>query len=183
MQIISSLLNMQKDNFEDKELINALQQSQNRIQAMALIHEKLYQSGNLKDIKLAEYFENLLNYFADTYQFELKNIQYKIDLPAIFINADKLIPLGLIANEIVLNSVKYAFPKQQKGNIKIHGNVVNSKIFIIFEDDGIGLPENWEVTSKNSLGMNLIKGISRQLKGTCTIERNNGTKISLSFDL
>jgi two-component system, sensor histidine kinase PdtaS len=183
LQIISSLLNMQKDNLEDKELINALQQSQNRIQAMALIHEKLYQSGNLKDVKLSEYFENLLNYFAETYQFELKNIQYKIDLPAIFINADKLIPLGLIANEIVLNSVKYAFNDRENGKIKIMGNVVNSKIFIIFEDDGVGLPENWQEKSKNSLGMNLINGISRQLKGTSTIESVNGTKISLSFDL
>jgi two-component system, sensor histidine kinase PdtaS len=183
LQIISSLLYMQGETVENEEIESVLQQSQNRIQAMALIHEQLYQSGNLKDINVNSYFDNLIEFFRGNYSTESKNIEYHIDLPPIFMNTEQLIPLGLIANECILNSIKYAFPLRDHGTIKIYGKTVDNDFFITFEDDGIGIPDDWEKRLSNSLGMNLITGLTRQLRGNYTIEGAEGTKISITFKL
>jgi two-component system, sensor histidine kinase PdtaS len=183
LQIISSLLNMQGENSSNEQVQNILQQSQNRIQAMALIHEKLYQSGNLKDILIDEYLENLVEFFRSSYDLMHKKIEIKLNSPKVFIEPEQLIPLGLIVNECILNSIKYAFEENQGGVINIEVFVKGEKFLIIFEDNGKGLPSDWKEKSLNSLGMNLINGLTRQLKGKCEIDGANGTKISIEFNL
>lgn len=183
LQIISSLLNLQKNEQIDEKLIQVLQQSQNRIQAMALIHEKLYQSGNLKDVKLGEYIETLLAYFASTYQFESSGISYSIDLPDIQIQTDQLIPIGLITNEIVLNSIKYAFVNRKDKKINIFGKIEDEFCQLVYQDNGVGLPDDWEIKSKTSLGMNLIHGLTKQIRGKSKVFSRDGTRIEIEFKI
>jgi two-component system, sensor histidine kinase PdtaS len=182
LQIISSLINMQKMDQSNQNVVDVLQQSQNRIQAMALIHEKLYQSGNLKDVKLDEYLSNLLEYFADNYDFELKNISYNLVLPKINLSSEQIIPLGLISNEIILNSIKYGFHKT-KSIFEINGKFEENVLTLVFKDNGNGFPENWSEKSKKSLGMNLIQGLTRQLKGKVLFYNENGAVIKIDINL
>lgn len=182
LQIISSLINMQKMDQTDENVVDVLQQSQNRIQAMALIHEKLYQSGNLKDVKLDEYLANLLEYFADNYDFELKNISYKLALPKINLSSEQIIPLGLISNEIILNSIKYGL-HETKSIFEIVGKFEENVLTLVFKDNGSGFPENWSEKSKKSLGMNLIQGLSRQLKGKVDFYNDFGATIKIEIKL
>jgi two-component sensor histidine kinase/tetratricopeptide (TPR) repeat protein len=183
LQIISSLLNMQKMDQTDESVKDILQQSQNRIQSMALIHEKLYQSGNLKDVKLDEYLNTLMEYFAFNYDFKVKNVAYEIDIPSLQINTDQLIPLGLIANEIILNSLKYAFGENVDNQLGIKGVVEDSFLNLTFFDNGNGLPDDWAERSKKSLGTTLIKGLTRQLKGKIEFISEHGTKIKINIPI
>jgi two-component sensor histidine kinase len=182
LQIISSLINMQKMDQSDQIVVDVLQQSQNRIQAMALIHEKLYQSGNLKDVKLDEYLSNLLEYFADNYDFGIKNTSYQLTLPKLNLSSEQIIPLGLISNEIILNSIKYGLNKS-KSIFEINGKLEENVLTLVFKDNGNGFPENWSEKSKKSLGINLIQGLSRQLKGKVDFYNDFGATIKLEIKL
>lgn len=183
LQIISSLLNLQKRASKtevNNELIN---QTQDRIQTMAIIHENLYQSDNFVDINLKTYFDNLLNHFENSYALNNKHIILNQKIEPFSLHIDKLIPLGLILNELLTNSVKYAF--DENGGeilIDIHKEKEDEVTFV-YQDNGKGLPEDFDIKKSKSLGMQLIKGLSKQIKGTLEIKSIEGLKICITFKL
>lgn len=180
LQVISSLLHLQAHKSSDpKEL---LQQSQDRIQAMAIIHEKLYQSENLQAISLSGYINNLLSYFEKTYSLQDKNIIFQSQLADIFLDIDKLIPCGLILNELITNSIKYAFNETQNGVICIRAEKQGNVCTLQISDNGKGLPLDLEIKNLKSLGMRLVDGLVRQIKGTWQTENDQGAKFVINFD-
>ncbi|GAB4131271.1 MAG: hypothetical protein OHK0045_24030 [Raineya sp.] len=180
LQIISSLLHLQAHKLQNTK--DLLQQSQDRIQAMAIIHEKLYQSDNLQSISLSEYVENLLSYFDKTYALKEKNIHLQSNSEKIFLDIDKLIPCGLILNELIVNSIKYAFPEKKEGKICILASMEKNTCKLEIEDNGIGLPSDFEVKKFKSLGLRLVDGLVEQIKGSWESQNQGGAKFIIRFE-
>jgi PAS domain S-box-containing protein len=180
MQIISSLLNLQIQLEDHTESENVLKESQGRIKAMAMVHEKLYQSDNFSKINFKDYLTNLVSDIFYSYGIRGK-IMWELDIDDINIGIDTAIPLGLIINELVTNSVKYAFPGDRKGIIKIIFKLEDDKNVLIISDDGVGIPADLEVEKTKTLGLLLVNSLVDQLDGSIELDRNQGTSYKIYF--
>jgi len=182
LQTISSLLDLQAESIKDSAALEAFRSSQSRIRSMALIHERLYKSENLSRIKAQEYIKNLIDYLEATYDSQAGNIKLKTNVQNILLNLDTAIPCGLIINELVSNSMKYAFPGEQAGTIEVSLLVSSAdSISLSVKDDGIGIPADITVENSPSLGLQLVYLLAKQINGTLITERKNGTKVELIF--
>ncbi|MCE7054181.1 sensor histidine kinase [Algoriphagus sp. AGSA1] len=181
LQIVMSLLNSQIATLKDKAALSAIKDSQNRVQAIALIHQKLYQTEGLARIPIQPYVEEVVAYLQDTYSLS-RRLSFKLFIEAIDLDMNVAVPLGLIINEAITNSFKYAFPEERSGTVKIcllHKADLTYELTI--EDDGVGLPMGFDPSRSRSLGRTLIHGFSAQLGGELNIEWRQGVKISLLF--
>jgi PAS domain S-box-containing protein len=181
MQIISSLLNLQKEYVEEEEAVNVLQESQNRVKTMSLIHEKLYQSNDIAHINIAEYIENLVNDLFYSYAIKRENIKSVLDINEIKLNIETALPCGLIISELVSNTLKYAFPNDKKGELKVSLVRKGEGFLLIIEDNGVGLPEDIDFKNTDSLGMQLVINLVEQLEGEITLDNSNGSKFLITF--
>lgn len=182
LQTISSLLDLQAESIKDSAALEAFRSSQSRIRSMALIHERLYKSENLSRIIAQEYIKNLIDYLEATYDSQAGNIKLKTNVQNIMLNLDTAIPCGLIINELVSNSMKYAFPGDRAGTIEVSLLVSSAdSIRLSVKDDGIGIPADITVKNSPSLGLQLVFLLAKQINGTLIIERKNGTKVELIF--
>lgn len=180
MQIISSLLNLQIANVQGKESKDILKDSQSRIKSMAMIHEKLYMSKDLGHINFKEYVEHLVTDIFYTYGVKVGAITPILRIENIELNMETAIPLGLIINEIVINSLKFAFP-QGKGSIKIIFKSFNNTLTLTVADDGIGIPENIDYQKTDSLGLQLVTNLVNQLNGEISLDTKQGTEFNITF--
>jgi len=185
LQIISSLLNLQLKQTEDNKTHSILTDSRNRIQSLALIHEKIYQSENLNEFNLSTYINtlsvNIFRSFMNNASMRTLNVDIKNDCYA---DLDICIPCGLVINEIITNSIKHAFPENQKGIISLTLESDKNTLNIIVSDNGIGIPKDIIVEESKSLGLHLIKLLTiNQLKGKIDINTENGTKFNISIPL
>jgi two-component system, sensor histidine kinase PdtaS len=178
LQIISSLLNLQASLLSDEKIVNALTESQNRIRSMALIHEKLYQTMDLSRINFKDYVEELLNNLFDSYQ-STSRISKDLLIDEIYLNVDVAISLGLIINELVTNSFKYAFP-DKKGIISIIMQSANGMMLLEVGDNGIGLPGDFDICNANSLGLQLVLSLVEQVNGNVETDISGGTKFIIT---
>ncbi len=182
LQIVISLLNLQSRKTTDKNAIEILKDSQNRIKSMALIHERLYKSKDLKGIYLNEYIQDLANNLFSSYGVNSGIVKLKIDVVDITLNLDTAIPCGLIVTELVSNSLKHAFPAGRQGEllIKLHSDK-NETFTLKVKDDGIGFPKDIDFRKTNTLGLQLVTGLVDQLKGTIELDRSEGTGFKIIF--
>jgi PAS domain S-box-containing protein len=180
MQIISSLLNLQI-NFEglDKS-VGVLKESQGRVKSMAMIHENLYQSDNLTNINFKEYLEKLVSDIFYSYGIKKGSIESVLDIEDININIDTAIPLGLIINELLTNSVKYAF-HQGEGTIIIKLRSLQDKIELTISDNGIGIPKDFDIKNTKTLGLQLVNNLTNQIDGNIEVDISNGTEFKITF--
>jgi PAS domain S-box-containing protein len=181
MQIISSLLNLQKKYVDDEEAVNVLQESQNRVRSMAIIHENLYQSKDLTHINFVHYIQSLVyNLF---YSYNIKETQIKpiLKIEDINLNMETAVPCGLIISEIISNSLKYAFPNEMKGEIIVSLKSKNDSYQLCISDNGIGLPEDINFDNIKTLGILLVNTLTEQIDGKVTIYRDPGTRYEISF--
>jgi two-component sensor histidine kinase len=182
LQTITSLLDLQAESIKDEESKKAFKSSQSRIRSMALIHEKLYKSKNLERIKAREYIQHLIEYLEGTYQTSSSRITIQTEIENLFLNLDVAIPCGLIINELVSNSMKYAFTAMGKGIVNVKLQKQGNKILtLIVEDNGTGIPENVNPVNSPSLGLQLVSLLTKQLNGKLRIDRSDGTTVSISF--
>ncbi len=181
LQIISSLLNLQSRGIEDEQALHSFQVSQDRIKAMALVHEKLYQSEDLARIDFGEYIKSLATDMVSSYGLGLRHIDLKIDVEDILLGVDTAIPCGVIVNELVTNSLKHAFPGGRSGEITVSFREVDGQYSMIFKDDGVGLPEDLDISHPSSLGLTIVNALTGQLGGTIDLGRNGGSEISITF--
>ncbi|MDY9922969.1 PAS domain S-box protein [Methanobacterium sp.] len=176
MQIISSLLNLQRSYIQDEEADNLLQESQGRVKSMALVHEKLYQTDDLARINVAEYIRSLSMNLFHSYTVN-PGIKLTLDVGDVYFNIDTAVPLGLIINELVSNSLKYAFCDQDDGEIHIslketdESGVYHLKVW----DDGVGFPSDLDFNNTNSLGLKLVNTLVNQLDGEIDMVDDGGT--------
>jgi len=164
----------------ENDALKAIENSQHRIYAMSLIHQKLYQSDDIKTIDMAEYIPELVKYLEDSFDV-LDQIEFRLNIDPVSLNISHAIPLGLIINEAVSNSIKYAFPGKRKGQISISLVDAGTQITLVLADNGIGMPLNTNDTESTSLGLELIKGLSEDIEGAIRFEVSNGTQITIMF--
>jgi len=182
LQVISSLLKLQAEYAWDEKDIVLFKESQNRIKAIALVHEKLYQSENLASVDLNEYINHLANALFRTYGVDTNRIALKIDVADVILGVVTAIPCGLIINELVSNSLKYAFPEGKKGEIKITlGSRNKGNIELTVSDNGIGMPKDLDSREAKSLGLKLVHILTDQLGGKLEVDRSEGTSIHIQF--
>ncbi|MEW6601020.1 MAG: PAS domain S-box protein [Nitrospirota bacterium] len=183
MQVISSMLRLQAGAVKDKNYITILNDSQNRIKAMSLIHEKLYQSKDLAHINFNDYSVDLTEELIRSYGADSGRVTIKIDSENIMLGIDTAIPCGLIINELVSNSLKYAFPKGRRGEVLIFLTKINEDEFeLIVSDNGIGIPDDIDFRNTESLGLRLVTILAEnQLRGTIELNRTAGTEFRIRF--
>jgi len=183
MQIISSLLNLQAKNIEDERLSKMFQESQSRVRAMGLIHEILYQSGHLGRIDLGDYVTKLATSLVRMYGTGPDRINIRIGAKDVTLGIDDTVPCGLVINELLSNSLKYAFQDGRTGEIGIEATLVTSdRIMLVVYDDGVGLPADLDIRNTDTMGMRLVFGlVESQLGGQVDLDREGGTRFTITF--
>jgi two-component system, sensor histidine kinase PdtaS len=183
LQIVMSLLNSQLAYIENDVALTAIHDSQHRIHAMSLIHKKLYNSENVSSIDMSFYIRELVSYLADSFNTG-QRIRFEFNIDPLEMDVSQAVPLGLILNEAITNSIKYAFPNNKEGAIIISLSKTGLHHYLLtISDNGIGMPGHVKNKKPGSLGMSLMAGLSEDLDGTFSIENNNGTLIKISFVL
>ncbi len=184
LQMVSSLLSLQTKNTRSKAAIEALEEGKSRVKAMALIHQKLYQNEDLSVIEMQGYIESLINSVQSVYKKGGHNINITIDAEGVELDIDRAIPFGLILNELVSNSFKYAFPNNDDdGKIYIHlRKIAEQAGFFEYTDNGIGLPDDTDDRAKSSMGIRLMNRLVNQLQSTLNIDKTSeGVRFWFNF--
>jgi PAS domain S-box-containing protein len=182
LMIISSLLNLQSRYIKDEESKNIFKESQNRARSMALIHERLYQSADLKRIDFGEYIRTLANDLYNTYVMDTSLIKLNIDVDDLRLDINTSIPLGLIVNELVTNSLKHAFPEAKSGEIDIIFHKQGKHYLLEVKDNGIGFPEDIDYKNTDSLGLQLVNNLTEQIDGKIEFNHTSGTSFKIIFE-
>nr|WP_319374179.1 PAS domain S-box protein [uncultured Methanobacterium sp.] len=180
LQIISSLLSLQRIQVEDKQTADILWECQGRVRTMAMIHENLYQSQDIGYINFRNYVEKMLYDIFNSYHVDEKSINLNTQVESVEMGIETAMPCGLIINELATNSIKHAFP-EGNGNIKIELKSDGEAHVLSFADDGIGLPLNTDPKKSKKLGLMVVKTLVNQLNGMMEIDRTNGTKFIIKF--
>lgn len=181
LQIIISLLKLQSRFVFDNRDLDIFNKSRSRVETMALIHEKLYKSSDIGEIDIGNYLTDLVNHLLKAYNINKEEISYAISADSIFMGIDTAIPCGLIINELINNIMKHAFPEGHKGKIEITISREDEEIVLQVKDNGTGLPETFDSGNSDTLGMQLIDTLIKQLEGKVEIETNEGTSFKISF--
>ena len=184
LQVITSLLNLQADHAADPRLRAILGESCGRVKAMALTHQLLYERKDFSRLDLGDYLERLVHSIRATYRGTGERITLRLELPAAAVHLDleRAIPCGLLVNELVTNSFKHAFPGERCGEILIEMDTEKSRLIrFSIADDGVGLPDETELASRGSLGLQLVPLLVDQLHGTLAITRKGGTHFCVRF--
>lgn len=180
LHTVICLLESQAAHLEN-DALKAIESSEHRIYAMSLIHQKLYQSDDIKTIDMSEYIPELMKSLEDS--FDVSNqIQFKLRIDPVNLNISQAIPLGLVINEAVTNSIKYAFPDNRKGEVLISLVDEGQRIKLELADNGIGMPETDNNVESESLGLQLIKGLSEDINANISFKVDNGTSITIEFE-
>jgi PAS domain S-box-containing protein len=180
LQIVSSLLELQAYQVHDPEMKELFSDSQTRVRSMALVHEKLYQSEELSKIQYGEYVDQLASYLFDS--FMPQNIQKVVIADPVELGIDEAVPLGIIINELVTNSIKYAFPDGREGTVRIVLSETDSgRVRLVVEDDGVGLPPSVRVGEHSTLGLELVGALVQQLDAAMNVDTTGGTKVTIQF--
>jgi two-component sensor histidine kinase/PAS domain-containing protein len=181
--IIQSLLQLQSRHINDEDVLEIFKESQNRIKSMAFVHQRLYQHDNLKKINFGDYPETLASDIFKSYVSNPDQIILDIDTEDVALDIDTAIPLGLILNELISNSLKYAFSDGRNGRLMVKSYLKGSKYSLIVSDNGIGLPEGLDYKKSDSLGLKLIHSLSDQIGADIKLNTTNGTKFKITFEV
>ena len=181
LQVVMSLLNSQANSLTDKAALSAIQESQHRVQAVALIHQKLYQNEGVSRIPMKDYIEEVVTYLEHFYDLP-QPVHFQLAIDPIELDVTQAIPLGLIINEALTNALKYAFRDGRSGAISLSlRRSERSLLELTIEDDGAGFPADYNPSQSSSLGMTLMLGLSEQLGGALQVESHQGLTITLTF--
>ena len=183
LQIILSLLKLQSGSLKESRDMEFFKDCRNKIRAMALIHEILYNSESLAKINFSDYVRKLALGLFQSYGVDESSIALEIKADDILLSLDGAIPCGLIINELVSNSLKHAFPKKKKGKIWISfkSNAPFKTVTLAVGDDGVSLPGDWDKRKSESLGLRLVSTLTEQLQGTMEVHHNGGTEFRVQF--
>jgi len=182
LQVVSSLLGLQSRVVTDENTRKMFQESQNRIHSMALLHESLYQSNNLSRIDFPEYIRQLASHLFHSYGVRPERIHLRTDLDRLYLNLDAAVPCGLIINELVSNSLKYAFPDGREGEVRIELHERPDRLArLVVADNGIGLRSDIDWETARSLGLRLVRTLAEQLGAKIEVKSDAGTEVQLTF--
>lgn len=185
MQLITSLLRLQSERIEDKHLHDIFLESQNRIKSMALIHEELYKAKDFTSIEFYNITRSLINSVMRSYEIDPNRVAVNMIGNEVLLDVNKAISCGLIINELVSNSLKYAFPEDKKGELKVSICRIEdpkSRMELIISDNGVGLPEDIDFKNAKTLGLDLVNTLTDQLDGAIELDRSKGTEFKITFE-
>ena len=191
LQIIASLLRLQAKSATDETVTAVLQESQHRVEAIALIHEQLYGSADLRHVPLAQQASLLMENLFSAFGVDPARISGQVvicprpDGTPLVLGVDQAIPIGLILNELISNALKHAFPDGRSGLIRIEARIGgqnhDGRVELAVVDNGVGVPEDLDTRKRKSLGLEIVEILARQLRGTWALNREAGTTFRLSF--
>jgi two-component sensor histidine kinase len=179
LQIISSMLHLQGRHIKDPAILEALRDSRNRVNSMALIHQSLYREEHLKGINIREYIQALSQSLMTSYKVDQQRIGIDTEVQSLLLDVDSAIPIGLITNELVTNAIKYAFPHGRTGDVLVRLYRDKEMLHLSIEDNGVGLPDDFQLRSQESYGYHLIHSLSRKLKADIEIRNDVGCSVYL----
>ncbi|UOQ68322.1 tetratricopeptide repeat-containing sensor histidine kinase [Hymenobacter volaticus] len=182
LEMINSLLETQSDYLRDPAAVAALREGQNRVHAMALIHQKLYQANNLTLVDMQGYIRQIAEHLLDSFDCQ-ETVQVQLAVDPVELEVTLVTPLGLIINEALTNALKYAFPNQQPGTVAVALAALGQGRFrLTIEDDGVGFPAGYDLEHGSTMGLTIMHGLSEQLDGTLRITQTRGVRIRLDFE-
>ena len=180
LQVMSSLLNLQSQYLNDPKARDIFRESTNRVKTMALIHDRLYRSENLSSIHFPGYVKDLAQNLVSTYAPD-RRIDLNIEIEPLSFDIETAIPLGLVLNELISNTLKHAFPGKIEGALRIGLYQEAANTILLVSDNGVGLPEDLDFMNTHSLGMQLVVTLVEQLEGTIELKREKGTEFRIAF--
>ena len=182
LAVISGLLQLEGFKTENEETQKVLQNSHMRIRSMASIHELLHKSGDFNNVSFAPFIEGLLDNTSRLFELKKMNIRFNPSIEDISLSINQAIPAALILNELVTNACKHAFLERDSGEIAIQIQETQGGVSFRIQDNGTGLPENFELGTQNTIGFTLINILSKQLEANTTIDTKKGTAFTITFD-
>lgn len=183
LSVLNSLLSLEMSKIKDNETRQVFMDAQGRIQSMMTLYKHLYLSENLTDVDLDIYIKNLSDSIFTTYKIEKGRIKIYTNLDKIKIDSKRAISLGLILNELITNSLKYAFPDKRTGEVQVSLKRIDANLELAVQDDGIGLPVDFDLKKVESMGLLLVKTLTEQIEGVLKIDNLSGTRISVWINL
>lgn len=183
MQVIISLMNLQLRKIEDPAVRHLMEETRNRVRAMALVHEMLYKSENLSEINLARYIPLLASQVFSSLENKSQKVRKIVEAEDIMVTLDKAIAVGLILNELITNSLMHAFPEGRAGTLGIRVQKKDHTVAIRVSDDGTGIPQDVNWREPSTLGLRIVMSLVGQLKGTIDLDRRQGTAFSIEFGI
>ncbi|MRR56068.1 MAG: response regulator [Deltaproteobacteria bacterium] len=184
LQIISSLLELQCEYIHDEQPLRLFRESQDRIKTMALVHEQLYATADLASINVREYLESLTKQLVFSYVADPEDIKLDFDVAEFCLGIEEAIPCGLIVNELVSNSLKHAFPEKLEGKIAVTCRTDDENMVVLtVSDSGVGIPEGLDLNRTETLGMQIVCLLTKQLRGTIKIHNAGGASFAIRFPL
>lgn len=179
LQVISSLLSLQSRYMEDERAQAAVNEGQNRVKSMALIHQKLYQNNNLSGVEALDYIKNLTSALEASYGVNAEQVEINYEVEQLNIDVDTIIPMGLILNELISNTFKHAFPDNRRGELHIGLKEANNSLELVVKDNGVGADPNAE--DSDSFGMRMIRSLAMKLEAEVNFDFSKGTQASLAI--
>ncbi|SDG18887.1 Two-component sensor histidine kinase, contains HisKA and HATPase domains [Dyadobacter soli] len=182
LQTVTSLLTSQSFHLRDQGAVKAIDDSRNRIEAISMLHQRIYQSGNMVGVALKSYVAEMICNLEECFD-TVGRIRFSIAVEDMILDLSQTVPVGLILNEAITNSLKYAFPHGRKGNIEVSlVKIGHDRLSLSVSDNGTGLPADFDIASSPTFGFQLIKGLTADLNGQLTIRIESGTKLRIDFD-
>jgi two-component sensor histidine kinase len=188
LQLIISLLQSQRKYLHDDAAVQAIEQSQHRVRAMALIHQKLYGSEDVSHIDMPAYIQEVVEHLSEGFDPD-EQVNFHFRLAPLALDIAQAVPLGLIVNEAITNALKYAFPPGSRpvghrGTVEVSlTHEAAGRCLLVVADDGVGLPPDLDLCRSNSMGANIMRGLSKQLGGTLQVDSHRGVTVSVPFTL
>lgn len=183
LQVIASLLHVQSKKVEDEDARRLFAESQDRIRSMAFIHERLYQSDDLAQVDFGAYLDRLTEHLYRSHGVALRDVTCHLDTDSAVLGVDRAIPAGLIINELVSNALEHAFPEDSTGTINVSFTTEDEVGTIVVADDGVGVDDADDLESERTLGMRLVNGLVRQLRGEVDVNGTDGLQFTITFPL
>ena len=185
MQVVSSILNLQSSYVSDEYALTLLKESQNRIKTMAYIHESLYQNKSFTSVNFSEYVQTLVNNIIQSYSYSKEKIILEVNVEKITLSLDSSIPVGLIINELVTNSIKHGFPGSRRGKITLNLKCENNFVFLELKDDGVGFASDIDFENSHSLGLQLVNTLIEQIDGRFIFRsgKDAGAEVLITFKM
>ncbi|NRB51157.1 MAG: hypothetical protein HRU41_26030 [Saprospiraceae bacterium] len=181
LQVVSSLLNLHARKVADPAALGAIREGRDRVKSMAFIHQKLYQVNDVRQLTVSDYVEDLTNYLFTSYQIDPEQIELKTSIDHLELDVDVMVPLGLILNELISNSLKHAFPNGRKGQLLVRFVEKEASFLLEVADTGVGVAQKGSIDKTAGFGYQLIHTFCKKLKGQLTVQHQDGTAIQLSF--
>ncbi|MBF0559177.1 MAG: PAS domain-containing protein [Nitrospirae bacterium] len=181
MAVVSSLLSLQAGAIKDPTVKRLLEESQQRVKSMALVHEKLYGTKDLTSINFKDYINSLIQAIVTLYHINPSLITTEINIEDIELDLESAVPCGLIINELLTNAFKYAFPDNRSGELCVNFAKSDNTYRLTIKDNGVGLPEGFDFKTTSSLGLKIVNVLTKQLRGTLQITSDKGTEAAVTF--